>query len=97
MNKLVSAQLKQIENAAEQLHNALQSASQQIKTHEEAHERLLQQYWNSGKEMAVLGETAKGYEALQQQNDILRQAQLELKERLGRVLAYSKALISEFR
>ena len=97
MNPLVRSYLKQIEQASEDLHAALVRNREQIERNEAAHERLMKQFWDRGKEIAVLKEGLGDYETFQEENERLKAVQEELSERLHRVLGYTKALTSEFR
>lgn len=97
MNELVKSYLSRIEKSVHDLHEALRQSHEQLQTQQEAHERLLKQYWSRGKEVSTLSEAMKNFEALQNENQRLKEAHKELQERTRRVLEYTKALTDEFR
>ncbi len=97
MNDLLKSYLSRIENSVEDLRSALEHGREAMTTQQEAHERLLKQFWSRGKELSALGETFKDYERLRDENDRLRRTHNELQERTRRVLDFAKALSEEFR
>lgn len=92
MNRLVQAQLNQINSAIAQIDGALKKSREFAAKQESTREDLQKQVWNRGKELAALQRSLREFEALQAENEGRKRIQADLNERLKRVLGYSKAL-----
>ena len=80
-----------------QLEQAARAKNAQLAEQRERHEKLTQQYWTAGRELAVARRAADDYERMQQEADAQRQALKSVRERLEGVLIKTKALSAELR
>ena len=97
MNDMARAYLGRIEQSLEDLQELLKDAEGQTQGQQEAHERLLKQFWSQGKELAALAQSIRDFEKVQDENKQLKDTHKELEERTRRVLEHVKTLIEEFR
>lgn len=92
MNKATRTYLRQIEQGIGDLHGALKRAREQAQAQQEAHEKLVKEFWSKGKEASAMHASAQEFDVLQQENEQLREAKREVGERLQRIRDYTKAL-----
>ncbi len=97
MNDQTKKYLKRIDALVGDVHVALMRSREQLGEAQEAHERLLKQYWSRGREITTMTDSVKEFEALQEENRRLRAVQEELQQRARTVLEYTKALSKELR
>lgn len=96
MNQLVEQQIKQIRASVEELREILRETRLELREKNAAYVKLTQQYWSRTSKIAVLGRNEADYQALADENDRWRENEKALRERLERVLGYTKALQAEF-
>lgn len=97
MNDRVKTYLKRLDALVDDLHTSLERSREQLGEAQDAHERLLKQYWSRGKEITTMTDSVKEFEALQEENQRLRDIHQEVQERTRTVLEYTKALSDELR
>lgn len=97
MNPLVRNYLRQIAQATDALGEVIAEQRESIAAQREARENLQKEVWSRQKEIAVLQESAADYAALKGENAQFRAREVELGERLRKVLAYTRALTEEVR
>ncbi|HPO17237.1 MAG TPA: hypothetical protein PLI09_27635 [Candidatus Hydrogenedentes bacterium] len=97
MNDRVKTYLKRLDALVDDLHTSLERSREQLGEAQDAHERLLKQYWSRGKEITTMKNSVKEFEALQEENQRLRDIHQEVQERTRTVLEYTKALSDELR
>lgn len=97
MNPLIAQQLARIERAAKKLEAILDDQERAIAEQREAREELTQRYWAQGQRLAVLDAAEQDFERVRQENERLKRAHRDLRQRLGAVLDTAKGLQREFR
>ena len=97
MNPLVKNYFRQIEQATAVLADTLAERRENAAVQQEARDGLQKEVWSRRKEIAVLQEAASDYDDLKQENERHRAREVELAERLRKVLAYTRALTEEVR
>jgi predicted nuclease with TOPRIM domain len=97
MNPMVRAYLERINTSLDDLQEAVQDMGGGLSHEKERSERLLKQYWNRGKELSVLQQTAGEMEAVLAENARLREAHAELEARLQNVLSLTKGILNELK
>lgn len=97
MNPMVRAYLERLNTSLDDVQEAVQEIGGGLSHEKERSERLLKQYWNRGKELSVLQQTAGEMEAVLAENARLREAHAELEARLQQVLALTKGILHELK
>lgn len=97
MNPILRTYLEHIDRLIDEIDAQVGSLEERyVREHDRA-ERLRTQYWNRGKTLSVLQDTADTVEQLKEENAQFKRAQSELEQRLTHVLGYAKALGAELR
>jgi predicted nuclease with TOPRIM domain len=97
VNELVRAQLRKIADQVEDLNDLLAGSREDLAHQQADHERLLKEFWSRQKELSVLKEGWEDYTRLQRENEAFRRMRDELRERMNRMLGWTRALTDEFR
>jgi len=97
VNPLIEQQLKQIGTLIEDLRKRIGDSQQKLKDKQAAYLELTQEYWSRGSKIAVLDRNEEDYNALSEENERLQSQHAQFREQLERILAYTKALLGEFR
>lgn len=96
MKPLVATQLHRIEQELRELQAALQESTEEQQRHSAEREQLLQENWRLKKETSTHQHASQEYESLAVENQQLHSLHAELRARLLKVLAHTKALGAEF-
>jgi len=96
MNRLVAKQFDQIDAAISDVRELMAEVREAMQKQQETRDELLMENWGSKKELATLHRMARDYERLESENTKLRGMLDDFRDRLGRVLACTKALRGEF-
>ncbi len=97
MNPLIQSQLTEINRQVQALRDAVAQANEKDALHAQDQERTQQEQWRYRKEIATLQRIAKDYDALETENDRLTDLNHDVRNRLRRILACTKALTAEFK
>ena len=97
MNSLVHSQLQEIQRQTEALRRAVAGVKSRQALATQDHERLLQEQWRLKKEMATLQRVSDDYDDLMAENKRLDETIGDVRNRLRKVLACTKALVAEYK
>ncbi len=97
MNPLIKQQLKRVNDLVEDLRDTLNETRGDLKEKQDAYVGLTKEYWERGSKIAVLDQNDTEFDALQEENGRLKDQQRACRERLEKVLTFTKALSAEFR
>jgi chromosome segregation ATPase len=96
MNPLIQRQLGDIRSAVAELGEILKDS--RVRTDKIADERdvIRRDNWTQSKELATLRRRTKDFSDIEEENQKFQGQRQELRDRLNRVLDYTKALTDEF-
>ena len=97
MNQLVEQQLKHVRALVDELGEALTDSQLTVRDKHAAFRNLTQRYWSRGSQIAVMDQNEGEFAALREENERLRTKNREVRKRLERILACTKALSAGFR
>ena len=92
MNPLLKKKLEHIQGQVDELNGVLQANREDVLQQHQEKEDLLQEKWSERRRVTTLDRIAKDYEVLQEQNNVYAQERKEIKERLARVIRFTKSL-----
>ncbi|MDK1021648.1 MAG: hypothetical protein QGD90_08455 [Candidatus Hydrogenedentes bacterium] len=92
MNPLLKKKLEHIQEQVGALQGVLQVNREDVLLQHQEKEDLLQEKWSDRKRVTTLDRIAKDYKVLQEQNTVYAQERKEIKERLARVIRFTKSL-----
>ncbi len=92
MNPLIKKKLEHIQEQVGALQGVLQVNREDVLLQHQEKEDLLQEKWSDRKRVTTLDRIAKDYKVLQEQNTVYAQERKEIKERLARVIRFTKSL-----
>ena len=92
MNPLLKKKFEHIQGQVDELKGVLQAMREDVLQQHQEKEDLLQEKWSERKRVTTLDRIAKDYEVLQEQNNVYAQERKEIKERLARVIRFTKSL-----
>ncbi len=92
MNPLLKKKLEHIQRQVDELQGVLQVNHEDVLRQHQEKEDLLQERWSERKRVTTLDRIAKDYDVLEEQNSVYAQERKEIKERLTRVIRFTKSL-----
>lgn len=97
MNPLLKKRLARIQGQMAELEEVLEENREDVQQQHLEKEKLLQAKWEGLKRVTTLDRIARDYDALDDQNKVYDRERKEIKERLARVLRFTKALHNAYR
>ena len=97
MNPLLKKKFEHIQGQMAELEGVLEENLEDVKQQHLEKEDLLQEKWRERKRVTTLDRIAKDYDTLDDQNKAYDQERKEIKERLARILRFTKALHNAYR
>ena len=97
MNPLLKKKLGQVQKQVGELQGILEENRKDVIQQHKEKEDLLQAKWSERKRVTTLDRIAKDYDALHEQNRAYERERKEIKERLGRLIRFTKALHNAYR
>ena len=97
MNPLLKTKLGQVQQQVAELQGVLEENREDVIQQHKEKEGLLQAKWRERKRVTTLDRIAKDYDALDEQNRAYERERKEIKERLGRVIRFTKALHNAYK
>ncbi len=97
MNPLLKRKLEQVQKQVDELQGVLEENREDVIQQHKEKEDLLQQKWSERKRVTTLDRIAKDYDGLDEQNKAYERERKEIKERLGRVIRFTKALHNAYK
>ena len=97
MNPLLKKKLGQVQKQVGELQGILEENRKDVIQQHKEKEDLLQAKWSERKRVTTLDRIAKDYDALDEQNRAYERERKEIKERLGRLIRFTKALHNAYR
>ena len=97
MEPLLTKELDHITKQLESVRELLEKRTAGLKKSAATSDERLQESWGYQKEVATLKRMEKDFNALKDENDAAMQERSELREGLGRLLEYTKALAEALR
>lgn len=92
MNPMVRKQFDQLASLLEDVRAFLEDQKDTIDRQHEDKDDLVQEQWGHKKEIATLNRLAEDYDALDTENETLREERDKLRSHIDRILSYAKAL-----
>lgn len=92
MNPLLEKKFERVRAQLEQLREVLEANREDTQRQHEEKEDLLQEQWRQRKRSTTLSRIAEDYDALETENEAFRDDQEQIKERMGRLLKYTRSL-----
>lgn len=92
MNPLLKKKLEHIQGQVDELQGVLEAKHEDVLQQHQEKEDLLQERWSERKRVTTLARIAKDYDVLQGQNEAYAKERKEIKERLARVMRFTKSL-----
>ncbi|MCH8204532.1 MAG: hypothetical protein IID09_05175 [Candidatus Hydrogenedentes bacterium] len=97
MNPLLKKKLEQVQKQVGELQGVLEESREDVIQQHKEKEELLQAKWGDLKRVTTLDRIAKDYDALDEQNRAYERERKQIKERLGRVIRFTKALHNAYK
>ena len=97
MNPLLKKKLEQVQKQVGELQGVLEESREDVIQQHKEKEDLLQEKWSERKRVTTLDRIAKDYDALDEQNRAYERERKQIKERLGRVIRFTKALHNAYK
>ncbi len=97
MNPLLKKKLEHIQRQVDDLQGVLEENREDVTQQHKEKEDLLQEKWSERKRMTTLDRIAKDYDVLDEQNRAYEGERKEIKERLRRVIRFTKALHNAYK
>ena len=97
MEPLLTKELDHITKQLESVRELLEKRTAGLKKSAATSDERLQESWGYQKEVATLKRMEEGYDTLKAENDAAMRERSELREGLGRLLEYTKALAEALR
>lgn len=97
MNPLLKKKLEHVRQQVNDLQGVLEENREDVIQQHKEKEDLLQAKWSERKRVTTLDRIAKDYDALDEQNKTYESERKEIKERLGRVIRFTKALHNAYK
>ena len=97
MNPLLKKKLEQVQQQVGELQGVLEENREDVIQQHREKEDLLQAKWSERKRVTTLDRIAKDYDALDEQNKVYGRERKEIRERLGRVIRFTKALHNAYK
>ena len=97
MNPLLKKKLEQVQKQVGELQGVLEESREDVIQQHKEKEDLLQAKWGDLKRVTTLDRIAKDYDALDEQNRAYERERKQIKERLGRVIRFTKALHNAYK
>ncbi len=92
MNPLLKKKLEHIQEQVDELQGVLKAKHEDVLQQHQEKEDLLQEKWRERKRVTMLDRVANDYDALEEQNSVYARERKEIKERLARVMRFTKSL-----
>lgn len=92
VNRILQGYFQRIERELGRIEQAADTARQEIARLKEDKQRITQQYWARGRKASVLAESQERYEAVQAENDLLREKLQQARAHASRIRALAHAL-----
>jgi chromosome segregation ATPase len=96
MNPLIQRQVEDIRSAVVELGEILRDARARTDKIADERDAIRRDNWSQSKELATLRRRTRDFAAIEEENQKFQGQRQELRERLSRVLDYTKALTDEF-
>ena len=97
MNTLLKQKFDHVRQRIDELRNVLQENREDVMQQHAEKEDLLQEKWRDRKHVTPLNRIAEDYDVLDEQNQAYAGERKEIRERLARVLQFTKALQKTYR
>lgn len=97
MNRMLKKRLELIEGRLGELADLLQGNREEAVRRQEEKEELVKDQWTYRKEVATLNWIAEDYDRLEKEKRLMETQREDLRERLRRILNYTKVLSSAHR
>ncbi len=97
MNPRLKKKLEQVQKQVGELQGVLEESREDVIQQHKEKEDLLQEKWSERKRVTTLDRIAKDYDVLDEQNRAYEGERKEIKERLGRVIRFTKALHNAYK
>ncbi len=97
MNPLLKKKLEHVQQQVNDLQGVLEENREDVIQQHKEKEDLLQAKWSERKRVTTLDRIAKDYDALDEQNKTYEAERKEIKEGLGRVIRFTKALHNAYK
>ena len=92
MNPLLKKRIEHLRGQLDELREVLEQNRAEVKQQHVEKEELLQEKWRGRKHLTTLNRIAEDYDALDDQNQAYGGERADIRERMTRVLDYTKAL-----